>query len=104
VYPDADFELTLELIDKHGGGFALTGAIFANDLVAIRKAGNKLRYAAGNFYIDCRTTSAVIGQQTSGGSRASGTCDKAGSISDDAFHGSSDAEEGLQHAQQYSTF
>lgn len=79
VYPDADFESTLDAIDKQGGGFALTGAIFANDQSAIRKAENKLRYAAGNFYTNCKTTGAVIGQQSFGGARGSGTCDKAGS-------------------------
>jgi len=80
MYPDAEFEHTLELIDKHDGGFALTGATFPNDPVAIRKAGNKLRYAAGDFYTKSSNTGAVIGQQTSGGSRTSGTCDKAGSV------------------------
>jgi len=66
------------------------------ELVAVRRAGNKLRYAAGNFYINRRTTDAIIGQETSGGSRASSTCDKAGSIFDDAFHGSSAVEGGVQ--------
>ncbi|KAF4548474.1 Aldehyde dehydrogenase-like protein 7 [Elsinoe fawcettii] len=79
VYPDGQFDQVLERIDTQGGGFALTGAIFANDQTAIRKAENKLRYAAGNFYTNCKTTGAVIGQQSFGGSRASGTCDKAGS-------------------------
>ncbi|TKX22448.1 aldehyde dehydrogenase-like protein 7 [Elsinoe australis] len=80
VYPDAEFDQVLDVVDKHGGGFALTGAIFSNDQAAIRKAENKLRYAAGNFYVNCKTTGAVIGQQSFGGSRASGTCDKAGSV------------------------
>jgi 1-pyrroline-5-carboxylate dehydrogenase len=80
VYPDAEFDQVLKSIDQAGGGFALTGAIFANDPVAIRKAENELRFAAGNFYINCKTTGAVIGQQTFGGSRGSGTCDKAGSV------------------------
>ena len=79
VYPDADFESVLDTVDQHGGGFALTGAVFSNDQQAIRLAENKLRYAAGNFYINCKITAAVIGQQTFGGSRSSGTCDKAGS-------------------------
>jgi 1-pyrroline-5-carboxylate dehydrogenase len=79
VYPDAEFDQVLDLIDSNGGGFALTGAIFANDPVAIRKAEDKLRFSAGNFYINCKTTGAVIGQQSFGGSRGSGTCDKAGS-------------------------
>ncbi|KAI7284187.1 pyrroline-5-carboxylate dehydrogenase [Hortaea werneckii] len=79
VYPDAEYEATVEKIDKQGGGFALTGAVFANDPIAIRQAEDRLRYAAGNFYINCKTTGAIIGQQSFGGSRASGTCDKAGS-------------------------
>ncbi|RDW76930.1 1-pyrroline-5-carboxylate dehydrogenase [Coleophoma cylindrospora] len=79
VYPDAEFDGLLEKIDKQGGGFALTGAIFANDPKAIRKAEDKLRYAAGNFYTNCKTTGAVIGQQSFGGARSSGTNDKAGS-------------------------
>jgi 1-pyrroline-5-carboxylate dehydrogenase len=80
VYEDNDFDSLLETIDKQGGGFALTGAIFANDPPAIRKAENRLRYAAGNFYTNCKTTGAVIGQQSFGGSRSSGTNDKAGSV------------------------
>lgn len=79
VYPDEDFDGVLDQIDRQGGGFALTGNVFANDQVAIRKAENKLRYAAGNFYVNCKITAAVIGQQSFGGARASGTCDKAGS-------------------------
>ncbi|EME42293.1 hypothetical protein DOTSEDRAFT_54698 [Dothistroma septosporum NZE10] len=79
VYPDSKFEETLDIIDRQGGGFALTGNIFSNDQKAIRLAEDKLRYAAGNFYINCKITAAVIGQQSFGGARASGTCDKAGS-------------------------
>jgi 1-pyrroline-5-carboxylate dehydrogenase len=79
VYEDGEFESLLESIDKQGGGFALTGAIFANDPAAIRLAENRLRYAAGNFYTNCKTTGAVIGQQSFGGARSSGTNDKAGS-------------------------
>ncbi|KIW63965.1 1-pyrroline-5-carboxylate dehydrogenase [Phialophora macrospora] len=81
VYPDADFDssLLLSQIDAHGGGFALTGAIFATDAHAIRAAEDALRYAAGNFYTNCKTTGAVIGQQPFGGARGSGTNDKAGS-------------------------
>ena len=80
IYPDAEFDNVLDIIDKQGGNFALTGAIFANDQLAIRKAENRLRWAAGNFYTNCKTTGAVIGQQSFGGSRGSGTCDKAGSV------------------------
>lgn len=80
IYPDADFEQELEAIDSQGGGFALTGAVFARDRAAIRQAENRLRYAAGNFYTNCKTTGAVFGQQSFGGSRGSGTNDKAGSV------------------------
>ncbi len=80
VYEDGEFESLLDTIDKQGGGLALTGAIFANDPAAIRTAENRLRYAAGNFYTNCKTTGAVIGQQSFGGARSSGTNDKAGSV------------------------
>ncbi|KAF2659667.1 delta-1-pyrroline-5-carboxylate dehydrogenase 1 [Lophiostoma macrostomum CBS 122681] len=80
VYEDAEFDSLLDKIDQQGGGFALTGAIFARDQAAVRKAENRLRYAAGNFYTNCKTTGAVIGQQSFGGSRSSGTNDKAGSM------------------------
>ncbi|KAJ5092576.1 hypothetical protein NUU61_007446 [Penicillium alfredii] len=79
VYPDAEWNSTLKKVDEAGGNFALTGAIFAQDRGAIRQAEDTLRYSAGNFYINCKTTAALIGQQSFGGSRASGTNDKAGS-------------------------
>ncbi|KGO41336.1 Aldehyde dehydrogenase, C-terminal [Penicillium expansum] len=79
VYKDADWASTLKSVDQNGGGFALTGAVFAKDRVAIRQAEDALRYSAGNFYINCKTTAALIGQQSFGGARASGTNDKAGS-------------------------
>ncbi|KAI5235374.1 delta-1-pyrroline-5-carboxylate dehydrogenase 1 [Aureobasidium subglaciale] len=79
VYPDAEYDLLLDTIDKQGGGLALTGAIFASDQSVIRKTEDRLRYAAGNFYTNCKTTGAVIGQQSFGGARGSGTNDKAGS-------------------------
>lgn len=79
VYEDAEYDSILTQLDKQGGNFALTGAVFANEPAAIRKAENVLRYAAGNFYTNCKTTGAVIGQQTFGGGRGSGTNDKAGS-------------------------
>ena len=60
--------------------YALTGAIFANDRSVIRQLVHDLRYAAGNFYVNDKPTGAVVGQQPFGGSRASGTNDKAGSI------------------------
>ncbi|TDI45524.1 MAG: L-glutamate gamma-semialdehyde dehydrogenase [Acidobacteria bacterium] len=78
VYPDDKFEETLELCDKTSP-YALTGAIFADDRVAIEKAFRTLRHSAGNFYINDKPTGAVVGQQPFGGSRASGTNDKAGS-------------------------
>ncbi|MBW0476475.1 hypothetical protein O181_016190 [Austropuccinia psidii MF-1] len=79
VYPDDEFEKTCELIDKTSS-YALTGSIFATDRQAVVLASNKLRQAAGNFYINAKCTGAVVGQQPFGGSRASGTNDKAGSI------------------------
>ena len=57
----------------------LTGCIIASDKKIIAESTNKLRYAAGNFYINDKPTGAVVGQQPFGGSRASGTNDKAGS-------------------------
>jgi 1-pyrroline-5-carboxylate dehydrogenase len=59
--------------------YALTGAVFAKGRETIRFAEEALRNAAGNFYINCKCTGAVVGQQPFGGSRASGTNDKAGS-------------------------
>lgn len=79
VYSDAEFEKTCELIDS-SSVYALTGSIFAADRHAVVLASNKLRQAAGNFYINSKCTGAVVGQQPFGGSRASGTNDKAGSI------------------------
>ncbi|TEA21010.1 Delta-1-pyrroline-5-carboxylate dehydrogenase [Colletotrichum sidae] len=79
TYPDAEWSDTLKKVDQGGGGFALTGAVFARDRTAIREAEDALRYSAGNFYINCKTTAALIGQQSFGGARASGTNDKAGS-------------------------
>lgn len=77
VYEDKDFEETLKLCDSTSP-YGLTGSIFAYDRYAVDKAFNKLRYAAGNFYINDKPTGAVIAQQPFGGSRASGTNDKAG--------------------------
>ncbi len=78
VYPDAEFTQTLQLVDTTSN-YALTGAIFANDRQAINQALARLRYAAGNFYINDKPTGAVVGQQPFGGSRGSGTNDRAGS-------------------------
>ena len=77
VYDDNKFEETLELCDGTSP-YALTGSIFARDRYAIMTALDKLRYSAGNFYINDKPTGAVIAQQPFGGSRASGTNDKAG--------------------------
>lgn len=79
VYPDEEWTPLLQKVDQAGGGLALTGAVFASDREVIRQAEDTLRYSAGNFYINCKTTAALIGQQTFGGARASGTNDKAGS-------------------------
>jgi 1-pyrroline-5-carboxylate dehydrogenase len=79
VYPDREFEKTLELCDRTSP-YALTGAIFARDREAVHVAMEKLRHAAGNFYINDKPTGAVVNQQPFGGGRASGTNDKAGSV------------------------
>ncbi|MGH8904708.1 MAG: L-glutamate gamma-semialdehyde dehydrogenase, partial [Egibacteraceae bacterium] len=79
VYDDADWEATLGLADQTSP-YALTGAVFADDRVAVRQATERLRYAAGNFYVNDKPTGAVVGQQPFGGGRASGTNDKAGSM------------------------
>jgi len=79
VYKDKDFEETLRLCDATSP-YALTGSIFARDREAIALADKILRNAAGNFYINDKPTGAVVGQQPFGGSRASGTNDKAGSL------------------------
>jgi len=78
VYDDADWEQTLTLVDQTSP-YALTGAIFARDRHVIEAATERLRFAAGNFYVNDKPTGAVVGQQPFGGSRASGTNDKAGS-------------------------
>lgn len=78
LYDGEDFEEILELCNQTSK-YGLTGSIFATDRFAIQLAEEKLTYAAGNFYINDRPTGAVVGQQPFGGSRASGTNDKAGS-------------------------
>jgi len=79
VYDDSRYDETLDLVDK-GTTYGLTGAVFARDLDAIEKTRDRLRYAAGNFYVNDKPTGAVVGQQPFGGARASGTNDKAGSM------------------------
>ncbi|MEX3647763.1 L-glutamate gamma-semialdehyde dehydrogenase [Mycolicibacterium porcinum] len=78
VYPDAEYERILDVVDT-GARYALTGAVIADDRAAVLTAADRLRNAAGNFYINDKPTGAVVGQQPFGGSRASGTNDKAGS-------------------------
>ncbi len=79
VYDDAQLDETLALCDR-GTPYGLTGAIFARDRRAIVIMSAALRHSAGNFYINDKPTGAVVGQQPFGGSRASGTNDKAGSM------------------------
>jgi 1-pyrroline-5-carboxylate dehydrogenase len=79
VYPESDWQSILEIVDQTSP-YALTGAVLASDRHAIDEACTVLRYSAGNFYINDKPTGAVVGQQPFGGSRASGTNDKAGSM------------------------
>ncbi len=78
VYPDDQYEQILDVIDT-GSPYALTGAVIADDRDAVLTAQNRLRFAAGNFYVNDKPTGAVVGRQPFGGSRGSGTNDKAGS-------------------------
>ena len=79
IYNANQFERTLDIVNTTSP-YALTGSVIAKDKTAIELATNKLRNAAGNFYINDKPTGAVVGQQPFGGARASGTNDKAGSI------------------------
>ncbi|HSG09567.1 MAG TPA: L-glutamate gamma-semialdehyde dehydrogenase, partial [Longimicrobiales bacterium] len=79
VYEDKEWSETLKVLDATSP-YALTGAVFSQDRRAIREAMDALRNAAGNFYINDKPTGAVVGQQPFGGSRGSGTNDKAGSV------------------------
>jgi len=79
VFPDGSYDRVVDLVDSTAS-YALTGAIIANDRAAIADAQHRLRYAAGNFYINDKPTGAVVGQQPFGGGRASGTNDKAGAM------------------------
>src|SRR5258705_8001461 len=78
VYPDAEYERILDVVDT-GARYALTGAVIADDREAVLTAQDRLRFAAGNFYVNDKPTGAVVGRQPFGGSRGSGTNDKAGS-------------------------
>jgi 1-pyrroline-5-carboxylate dehydrogenase len=78
VYPESKYDETLDICDQTSP-YALTGSIFALERSAIVKAMNTLRHAAGNFYVNDKPTGAVVAQQPFGGTRASGTNDKAGS-------------------------
>ncbi len=79
VYEDAEYDETVKLVDETSI-YGLTGAIFCKDRYVTADTMNKLRNAAGNFYINDKPTGAVVGQQPFGGGRASGTNDKAGSM------------------------
>jgi 1-pyrroline-5-carboxylate dehydrogenase len=79
VYPENQWLETLDIVNSTSP-YGLTGAVFSTDRRPINDAHQRLRYAAGNFYINDKPTGAVVGQQPFGGSRASGTNDKAGSM------------------------
>ncbi|MDN5789938.1 MAG: L-glutamate gamma-semialdehyde dehydrogenase [Micrococcales bacterium] len=77
VFPDSEYDQTLDQMESFAP-YGLTGSIIAQDRAAIVDATHRLRFAAGNFYINDKPTGAVVGQQPFGGARASGTNDKAG--------------------------
>ncbi len=79
VYPDKAWKATLGVVNSTSP-YALTGSVFAQERKALIEAGEALRQAAGNFYLNDKPTGATVGQQPFGGARASGTNDKAGSI------------------------
>ncbi len=79
LYDPEAWEETLELVDSTSP-YGLTGCVFATDGAALEEARTALRHSAGNFYLNDKPTGAVVGQQPFGGSRASGTNDKAGSM------------------------
>jgi 1-pyrroline-5-carboxylate dehydrogenase len=79
VYEDSKWEETLELVDTTSP-YALTGSVFAHERSTLVEASNRLRNAAGNFYLNDKPTGSVVGQQPFGGARSSGTNDKAGSF------------------------
>lgn len=77
VYPDNDFKKVLQLVDETSP-YALTGAVFAQDESVIEEAARALRNAAGNYYVNDKSTGSIVAQQPFGGARASGTNDKPG--------------------------
>ena len=79
LYEPSDWEQTIELVDSTSP-YALTGCVMGSNESAIEQAKDRLTHSAGNFYINDKPTGAVVGQQPFGGSRASGTNDKAGSV------------------------
>ncbi|MDR8411779.1 L-glutamate gamma-semialdehyde dehydrogenase [Nonomuraea sp. 3-1Str] len=79
VYDDGDFDRVLDQMESVSP-YALTGSLIAQDRYAIASASERLRFSAGNFYVNDKPTGAVVGQQPFGGARSSGTNDKAGSI------------------------
>jgi 1-pyrroline-5-carboxylate dehydrogenase len=79
VYPDAQYSETLDLCDSTSP-YALTGSLFCRDRYALEYGSAKLRHSSGNFYINDKSTGAVVGQQPFGGARGSGTNDKAGAM------------------------
>lgn len=79
VYEDAKWEEMLTVVDETSP-YALTGAFLAQDRKAIEIGLKRLRFSAGNYYINNKPTGAVVGQQPFGGGRSSGTNDKAGSL------------------------
>ena len=80
LYDDADYEATLRLVDRTSS-YALTGSLFCADPYALIKGMDALKHSAGNFYVNDKSTGAVVGQQPFGGARGSGTNDKAGGMS-----------------------
>lgn len=79
VYEDRQYPEILDIVDR-SSSYALTGSVFATDRAAIEQAHAALRHAAGNFYVNDKPTGSIVARQPFGGSRASGTNDKAGSM------------------------
>jgi 1-pyrroline-5-carboxylate dehydrogenase len=79
VYDDAKYSQILDTVNETSP-YALTGAVFATDRAAVTEAHEKLRFAAGNFYVNDKPTGSIVSRQPFGGARASGTNDKAGSM------------------------